>query len=237
MDLQRFQDISSAVDIATFKRQLEWFTSHLGFERYNASMVYGANQPNANVLFVSVNNTPEAFVTCNNVDNSRRDPVNQKLRDMQVPFFYDSRVYEAAGAGDLWEEQAPFGYRTGIAVAMHMPGAKHFLLGLDRTADLPSEPAQLTRLLADLQMLAVHAQVSADTLLSARSLDTGEVTLTKRERQVLQYAMDGKSYWVIGQLLNISENGVKFHMRNLMAKLECSTRAQAVMKALDRGLL
>src|SRR5512143_4120338 len=61
------------------------------------------------------------------------------------------------GQGELWEEQARYGYQTGIAMALHLPEGKHFMLGVDRDRALPSDRHELTRVVADLQLFAVHA--------------------------------------------------------------------------------
>ena len=62
-------------------------------------------------------------------------------------------------------------------------------------------------------------------------------TLTRREKDVLTWASEGKSAWEIGVILSISERTVKFHLSNIYRKFEVSTRAQAIVHALRNGLL
>lgn len=61
--------------------------------------------------------------------------------------------------------------------------------------------------------------------------------LSERENEVLNWAMAGKTNWEISVILNISERTVKFHIQNVMVKLEASSRAHAVAIALGRGLI
>lgn len=56
--------------------------------------------------------------------------------------------------------------------------------------------------------------------------------LTAREQEILQWMGSEKTNWEIAQLLNISENTVKNHVQRIMAKLDVSSRAQAVAKGL-----
>lgn len=63
------------------------------------------------------------------------------------------------------------------------------------------------------------------------------VKLTAREREVLAWLQDGKTYWEIGHILGISERTVKFHFARLKAKLDAMNRSHAVAKALRLGLL
>lgn len=61
--------------------------------------------------------------------------------------------------------------------------------------------------------------------------------LTDREQQVLQLLARGMSNKAIGRQLFISETTVKFHVSNLMRKLEVSRRAEAVYAASKLGLI
>ena len=61
--------------------------------------------------------------------------------------------------------------------------------------------------------------------------------LSERETEVLTWAMAGKTNWEISRILNISERTVKFHIQNVMVKLEASSRAHAVAIALGQGLI
>lgn len=68
--------------------------------------------------------------------------------------------------------------------------------------------------------------------------ETGDIFgLTKREIEVLQELSTGKTNVKIAQVLHISENTVKTHVRNVMEKLNASTRAEAVRVAMETGLL
>ncbi len=61
--------------------------------------------------------------------------------------------------------------------------------------------------------------------------------LTPRERDVLLWAMEGKSNWEISVILGIGRESVKGHMANILHKLDAANRAQAVAIALQYDLL
>lgn len=63
------------------------------------------------------------------------------------------------------------------------------------------------------------------------------VGLTAREIETLRWVAAGKTSWEAGRLLGITKHGVSHHMRNVMRKLEVSSRLQAVQKAIALGLL
>lgn len=54
--------------------------------------------------------------------------------------------------------------------------------------------------------------------------------LTNREQQCATWIVEGKTSWEIAQILGISENTVNFHIKNIMRKLRCNTRALVVAR-------
>jgi DNA-binding NarL/FixJ family response regulator len=61
--------------------------------------------------------------------------------------------------------------------------------------------------------------------------------LTKREIQLLGWMVEGYSNKAIAKELFISENTVKYHIRNIFQKLEVQNRTEAVAYALREGLI
>ena len=62
-------------------------------------------------------------------------------------------------------------------------------------------------------------------------------TLTPRERQVLAAMSNGLGNREIGGALGISAHTAKFHVAQIIAKLQAQSRAHAVAKALRAGLV
>jgi DNA-binding CsgD family transcriptional regulator len=234
---QHYLDVASARDLASFERRLVQFAELIDFPLVSAALV--VEHPGSAPSIVSVSNVPEAFADASrDLGDSRRDPVLQRLKTLHVPFVYDQALYVQDGAGELWEAQAPFGYRTGISMALHMTGGRHFLLGVDRPDPLPKDVDVVVRMMADLQLLGVFAQETAVRLLLPEASAGAEVpSLTPREQEILRWARDGKSNHVIGQLLNISLSTVNYHLRSAMSKLGVASKHHAAAKANALGLL
>jgi len=60
--------------------------------------------------------------------------------------------------------------------------------------------------------------------------------LTEREIEVLRLVADGAQNREIAQGLSITENTVKYHLRNIMTKLHLKNRAQMAAYAVSKGL-
>lgn len=132
----------------------------------------------------------------------------------------------------VMSEAREAGLNDGIAIPLHGPAGELMGVSLASSAPHPEAP----RHLPEAYLLTVQFHTRHE-LLSDSLTDGALVTLTNREREVLQWAARGKSNWVIGEILNISEHGVDFHLRNILRKLEADSRITAVVKALTMGLI
>ena len=66
---------------------------------------------------------------------------------------------------------------------------------------------------------------------------TPDSDLSHREREVLQLLATGNSNKKIGELLGITEATVKSHVSTILMRLNAEDRTQAVVSALQRGLV
>lgn len=188
--------------------------------------------------FITVNNAPQEYIdSYADPRLGKRDPVMQHCKRNGVPIIWNQDTYVRNGVIDKWEHQAQFGYRTGVAMALHLPDGKHFQLGIDRDQALPERPEELQRLVADVQLFAVHAQDTAFRILVPKSDQPECPALTNRELESLRWTMEGKTAWEVGAILGISERTAVLHVNNAMHKLGCVSKHQAVLKALRLGLI
>jgi DNA-binding CsgD family transcriptional regulator len=212
------------------------FAQQLGFETVSAMVA--VDRVGGESEFIAVHNTPLGYLqNYEDVDHGRRDPIAQHCKRSSVPIAWGQKNYLDSGVVDLWEHQAQFGYCNGIAMALHMPEGRHFLLGVDRDQPLPQDRAELTRIVADLQLFAVHAQDTALRVLVSEAARPDLPALTPRELDVLRWTMDGKTAKAIARQMNIGERTALWHIQNAMLKLGCNSRHQAVLKALRLGLI
>lgn len=219
-----------------FREQIVRFASELGFERISAMTV--VDHPSGESEFITVDNTPQAYLArYKDLRNYKVDPVMQHCKRQAVPIVWSQQTYVSASLGEMWEIQAEHGYSNGIALALHMPEGRHFALGVVRDQSLPHEPAELTRMVADVQLFAVYAQEAAFRFLVSPAGQPDRPGLTPRELEGLKWTMEGKTAWEVGAILGISERTAVLHINNAMHKLGCVNKHQAVLKALRLGLI
>ncbi len=88
-------------------------------------------------------------------------------------------------------------------------------------------PSLAGRVLAEFRRLSAHGG-------TIREEDNG---LTEREQQVLVQVSRGATDKEVAEALTISLNTVKTHMRNILSKLQVSTRREAARVAKSKGLV
>lgn len=103
------------------------------------------------------------------------------------------------------------------------------------------EPEELHRAIINIHqgMSVLSPQVTRQVLgaLQANSIHNQEPILSEREMEVLRCLARGNTTLQTANVLVISENTVKTHVRHILEKLGAANRAEAVSKALQMGLL
>jgi DNA-binding CsgD family transcriptional regulator len=126
------------------------------------------------------------------------------------------------------------GVNSGLAIPLHMLGNRFGLLHLGS----PLKGAEFERLDRETRPVAtLIAQIFHDRMIRDHWPAAEPVLLSPREREVLQWASQGKTAWETGEILMISERTVKKHIASAMQRLGATTRTQAVAKAAAAGLI
>jgi len=133
----------------------------------------------------------------------------------------------------LFSEAREHGLGCGVSVPLHGPGLSW---GLMSFASRDTSSTNYNALMAELHLVAHFVHEAARRF--ARSKTPSQLpSLTKRERECLSWAAEGKTSWEIGQLLNISERTSIFHLQNATHKLGVSGRQAAIARAISLGLI
>jgi DNA-binding CsgD family transcriptional regulator len=110
------------------------------------------------------------------------------------------------------------------------------MLSLARDRPFASE-TEKSYVLAAGNVLAHCLHVASENIILPEVLAQRRPHLSPREKQCFQLVALGKSNWDIGQLLNISEETAAFHVKNVLKKLQVSTRMQAVAIGVALGMI
>jgi LuxR family quorum-sensing transcriptional regulator LasR len=154
-----------------------------------------------------------------------------------LPIIWEPEAFSSAGGRILYEEASSYGMRTGVTLPIHGPNGEVGLLGLASDA-APGEKftRDIAHRMADLTLIRDYSFAASIPFAHPAG---GEAVprLTRRELEVLNWVMAGKSSWEISMITRCSEATVNFHLANVRQKFNVNTRQQAVVKAIALGLL
>lgn len=163
----------------------------------------------------------------------KTDPVVNRARQANAPFFYDYLKPCASDAGDLVAQADRAGFAHGIAVPLRVQGG---LTGLQLI--VPETAWILENLTHADQSQLIGLSLAFHTILLQMTKSAAEkAELTRREIQCLNWASTGKTCWETSRILKISERTVQFHLDNARTKLGTGNLVHSVAKAVKLGLI
>ncbi len=88
-----------------------------------------------------------------------------------------------------------------------------------------------------LSALGPHVHEAYKRILQLQCADATSPVLSPREREVLIWTQQGKTYWEIGCILGISQRTVKYHFSRIKQKLDVVNASHAIAKAMRLGIV
>ncbi len=222
---------------SAFLAHLVGFANHLGYE-FAAALVV-TDHSDTLTEFQSITNAPQEFLDdFHNLEKGKRDPVSQHCKKRSSPIVWNADTYSAAGVADLWDYQAAYGYKTGIATAMHYGTGRHYMIGLSGSRAQSSRSIFNQQALEDFRSFAAYSQAAAfDLCLPPITSPDERSALTPREIDSLRLTMDGKIPKSIAALMSTTEEVAVERLHSAMKKLACGTKYEAVLRAIRLGLI
>lgn len=236
MKLSDLEEIHRAPDKATFARRLVAMGHQMDFGIVGTTLV--RDMRSLDMAGTYAGNRPASFAPhASDQQLVERDPCVRRLVSDTLPFVYDQAFYVKAGVPELYELAAPHGYRTGINVAIQLPDHQRLIVGVDREEALPKHDGLLVRMMADVQMLAAYCQDVVRRLYDPSPKPSPVPDLSRRECEVLNWVLEGKTSWETGRILSISERTVNLHAQRAARKLGCANKHHAALLALRLHLI
>jgi DNA-binding CsgD family transcriptional regulator len=155
------------------------------------------------------------------------DPSIRHCKKVVLPFSYRDAPYDATReprAVEVVNRARDFGVCNGFIFPIPGPIGSIGDMWVGGTDDPLSKGDELA-----VQMLALYAFYKIQQLIHPKA--GAKVKLSEREREVLTWVAAGKTAWEIGELLNISQRTVEWHIQHAAQKLGARNRMQAVVIA------
>ena len=171
------------------------------------------------------------------------DPTVSHCLSSTVPIVWEPGTFASGPQqAGLYEEASAHGIRSGATLPVHGPHGEFGVLSFasDARPDAAAQRAMI-EVLPMLSLVRDYAFASSSRFREEGARPDegrpGAPRLTRRELEVLQWVMVGKSSWEIARITSCSEATVNFHLANVRQKFDVNTRQQAVVKAIALGLI
>lgn len=162
------------------------------------------------------------------------DPTVTHCLSSSLPIVWEPDTFRAPRQREFYEEACGHGIRSGITLPIHGPHGEFGVVSF--ASDALPDPRDTARAMASLSLIRDYAFESSLRFIKPQPLQE-RPRLTRRELEVLNWVMVGKSSWEISKITNCSEATVNFHIGNVRQKFGVSTRQQALVKAIGMGIL
>lgn len=164
--------------------------------------------------------------------NYLKAPMSIHCSQSMTPFYWQGSTTDDVfkQAPDIFEEYYGLGHHGGWAQSIIEKRNTYSLFIADSSNIFT---------LADIHHVNFKMEWVATAVLSKMNLVrmNPDITLSVREKEILQWTGDGKTADQISEILTLSPSTINFHLRNAMRKLEAPNKTTAVVRAIYLGLL
>ncbi|WP_226383439.1 LuxR family transcriptional regulator [Burkholderia mayonis] len=169
----------------------------------------------------------------------RIDPIVQHCGHRLIPLQWHDGICHSREQRNFMEDARGHGLVAGASFPVHSRHGEVSVLSLasrsaGQTTSLSAKHAPTT--FAQGALAAAFVREGMERI-SNRPDHEPSAPLTHRELECLKWIAAGKSSWEIAMILGISENGVLYHVKKLMAKFDVQSRHLAVLKAMASGVV
>lgn len=148
-----------------------------------------------------------------------------EVRDIDTTVQHIHEVAEQHGIG-----------RHGISFPIREQGVGDAMFSVNFECDDRHWAEVRNNLVNGIHLFAHYFHLRMRDVIAARPV-TSDYDLSPREREVLQWAADGKTAWETAQLLKVSERAIRLYTENAMNKLRAKTKTQAVAIAVKNDII
>ena len=224
---EQLQSLLNAESEGAFFNALSGSVAKLGFE--NCAYGLRAPLPISSPKVVLLNNYPtswqESYVRNNYL---MIDPTVAHGMRSVLPLVWSDDLFTSCR--EFWEEARSYGLQVGWAQSCHDARGVGSLLTLARSHESLS-PSELAENNLKMSWIAQLAHEGLSRQLLHKLMPESDITLPPRECEVMRWTAEGKTSSEVGDIMNIADSTVNFHINNAVSKLGASNKTAAAIKA------
>lgn len=224
-------EIERTDDLQNLQDRFTEILKPLGFDKHTCLSFVDMNDPPANAVLLF--SFPEAWVDHYKQEKYFEDDIVLKslFRETKPCIWHELRDLDKRNQ-QIFSEAGEFGISNGITIPIILPG--YYPCTVNIAGDHKDTDPKIFHAL---HLMAIHYHSRVLKINGQIPPQINQIHLTSRERDCLNWIAYGKTSWEISMILGVSENAINFHIKNIFVKLDVCTRAMAIFKASQLGLL
>lgn len=237
--LEQFSNLMCHSTVEDWRDHVFKLGNDLGYERTLLAIFPDQHAPiEAEFAFLHSNYSPDWRNKYDTEKMGYVDPTVTHCASKSTPLIWSPEIFSARRQKEMYEEASGYGLRSGVTLPIH--GARGELGVLCFVTDTkPDKHCQrdINRALPELSYFRDFIFESSLQFMKPSHQTREAVSVTCCELECLKWCAAGKSSWEIGQILDCTEATVNFHFGNIRRKFNTTSRQQAVVKAINLGLI
>ena len=237
MDLGKMISLFHCENAAAWSEVLFALGMEMGFDQ----VLYGAvptKHAKLETAFVESNYSPEWRSHYDAEKLAYIDPTVSHSLVSSMAIIWQPDTFQTPQQHAMYEEASSYGIRSGVTLPVHGPGGEFGVISFACDALAGKDFARrLQQMMPSLSLIRDYVFASSQRFMALHDVPEVPPRLTKRELEVLQWVMAGKSSWEISRITRCSEATVNFHIGNIRQKFNVNTRQQALVKAIRMGIV
>lgn len=237
--IERYTDLLCYGTVEGWRNRIFKLGCDLGYEQTRLAILPDPTSPMEAEYAFQHSNYSSGWLNKYTADKMHHiDPTFSHCLNKSIPQVWSPEIFAAGKPKEMYEEACGYGIRSGVTLPIH--GARGELGIVCFVSDVkPGQHFQreATHHIPELSCFRDFIFESSLQFIKHPCLTKNNVQITHRELECIKWGALGKSSWEIGDLLNCSEATVNFHFCNIRRKFNTKTRQQAIVRAINLGMV
>jgi len=237
--IERFADLLHFKTVEGWRHHIFRLGCEFGFDQTRLAVLPDPNAPiEAEYAFQQSNYSASWLNKYTEEQMHHIDPTFAHCISKSIPQIWSPEIFAAGKPRDMYEEACGYGIKSGVTLPIHGPKGELGIVCLV-SDQKPGQQFHRQAIHCLSELACFRDFVFESSLRFIRQVNPGNnnVQFTCRELECLKWSAAGKSSWEIGQMLNCTEATVNFHFSNIRRKFKTKTRQQAIVRAINLGII
>lgn len=235
MHINQFTNMFEINSYDQFSQVVSQVINDSSFEQYIFKLLPNKHS-SMDKAFVVTNYAPQWQEIYNEHQYCNIDPTIQHCYSSHFPLFWDQNSYSTAKQKIMYHQGKNYGLGSGLVFPIHGPNGEFGMMSF--ATKMRASGQVKTNAVKALPLLSVFVDYVFESSKNfTKKVSASHIVLTPREKEVINWCVEGKTSWEISKILSCSESTINFHLSNVRHKFNASNTQLAVVRALRSGLI